>query len=69
MEVAFSFRVTLSGNEMKVISLGLTGRLKGPMIQAAHDLNTRLLAARHKALQDAISADKAMANRNNENKE
>jgi hypothetical protein len=63
MEVAFSFRVTLSGNELKLISLGLTGRLKGPMIQPAHDLNTKLLAARHKALQDAIEADKAMAQR------
>jgi hypothetical protein len=63
MDVSFAFKVVLSGNELKLISLGLTGRLKGPMIQPAHDLNTKLLAARHRAVQTALAAEKTMANR------
>jgi hypothetical protein len=65
MEVTFAFRVTLSGIELKLVSLALTGRLRGASRAEAHNLNVKLLAARHKALQDAIVADKATLQREN----
>jgi hypothetical protein len=57
MEVNFTFKVTLTGSELKLISLALIGGLHGPNTQLAKELNEKLLVSRQHAIDSAVRAN------------